>query len=399
MSSRGPRKSSLPPWYISGSVQKRRRHLGVARPPHQLDVVDERRAVGPLVGARQRRHAARRLEREGVPRLAVVRASRRQVLELRREEVPVVEHLLQARRDAAGIVGGREVARDDDELAVARAVLVGGELHRACSGRVGAAGEDRLSMLDRRRAVSSVPGRRSRAAAPAPSRARRRALVACAVLGARCFMLAFLDSVGGLGAGAGGAARRADVGADVVAEPRRRRRRRAPPSADGRGAARRSPSRQPSPPAPRSGRAGRNRAAARSSRAQAPKPVLALRDKPVATPIVVRAADRDAGCGEPSRRRRSPPRPRRAAVAAAGAAEASARRPLAGRRSPPAATRRSLLARRRPAAAALPHPCCRRRSRCTTRSGAASCAATARSAGGPRGDRYRARPRSAHRRR
>src|SRR6478736_10223374 len=59
---------------------------------------------------------------------------RRQVLELRGEEVPVVENLLQPRRDPAGIVAGREVARNDDELAVARAVLVGGELHRACSG-------------------------------------------------------------------------------------------------------------------------------------------------------------------------------------------------------------------------------------------------------------------------
>ena len=57
---RGSRR--LPPWYISGSVQKKLGHLGAARLAHQLDVVDVRRAVGPLVGARQRRHAALRIE-------------------------------------------------------------------------------------------------------------------------------------------------------------------------------------------------------------------------------------------------------------------------------------------------------------------------------------------------
>ena len=52
-----------------------------------------------------------------------------QVFELGREEVPVVQHLLQARGDAGGEVGGGEVARDHDQLAVARAVFVGGEFH------------------------------------------------------------------------------------------------------------------------------------------------------------------------------------------------------------------------------------------------------------------------------
>jgi hypothetical protein len=43
-----PIKSSLPPWH-QVSVQKLPAS-GIARPPHQLDMVDEGRAVGPLVG-------------------------------------------------------------------------------------------------------------------------------------------------------------------------------------------------------------------------------------------------------------------------------------------------------------------------------------------------------------
>ena len=81
-SSRGPRKSSLPPWYISGSVVEALRHLGVARRAHQLHVVDVGRAVGPLVGARQRRHALRRIEGKGMARLALVQRVV-QVLQLR----------------------------------------------------------------------------------------------------------------------------------------------------------------------------------------------------------------------------------------------------------------------------------------------------------------------------
>ena len=57
-------------------------HLGAARLAHQLDVVDERRAVGPLVGARQRRHALLRIEGECVARLALVQRLR-EVFELR----------------------------------------------------------------------------------------------------------------------------------------------------------------------------------------------------------------------------------------------------------------------------------------------------------------------------
>ena len=151
------------------------RHLGVAGAPHQLDVVYEGRAVGPLVGAWQRRHAALRLEGERVPRLAVIQR-RRQVLELRRQEVPVVEQLLHAGRDRAGIVGAREVTRDDDELAVARAVLVSGELHRSWADEVRclARANCRRWMTPRRsrRAIARCRGVRCRVEA-APSCPRR----------------------------------------------------------------------------------------------------------------------------------------------------------------------------------------------------------------------------------
>jgi hypothetical protein len=108
MSSRAPRKSSLPPWYISGSVQNSG-GISAPRARHQLDVVHVGRAVGPLEGARQRRHAVRRVERN-VWRAAVVQRVV-QVAQLRRVERPVVEHALQRRGDR---VGDRAVFRSRD---------------------------------------------------------------------------------------------------------------------------------------------------------------------------------------------------------------------------------------------------------------------------------------------
>ena len=78
-----------------------------------------------------------------------------QVLELRREEVPVVQHLLQPGRDAAGIVRGREVARDDDQLAVARSVLVGGEFHAGCGDSGVERGDCRCCRLVATRAATA----------------------------------------------------------------------------------------------------------------------------------------------------------------------------------------------------------------------------------------------------
>ena len=72
-------------------------------------------------------HCAR-IEREGVARPAAVERVV-QVLQLRAHEAPVVQHLLHAAGDAGGVVGAGEIARDDDELAVARTVFEGGEFH------------------------------------------------------------------------------------------------------------------------------------------------------------------------------------------------------------------------------------------------------------------------------
>jgi len=52
-----------------------------------------------------------------------------QVLQLGRKEVPVIQHLLELAGYAGRIMGRAQVARDDKQLAVARAVFVGGEFH------------------------------------------------------------------------------------------------------------------------------------------------------------------------------------------------------------------------------------------------------------------------------
>src|SRR5665213_3356628 len=103
---------------------------------------------------------------------AAVVQRRGEVFELRRQEVPVVEHLLQARCDGAGIVGAGEVARNDDELSVARAVFVRGKLHRSWSVWVVGGDRDALSMLDTKswnRRPYSSPRRRPRLPGAAPA--------------------------------------------------------------------------------------------------------------------------------------------------------------------------------------------------------------------------------------
>src|SRR5690606_19596666 len=95
------------------------------------------RAVGPLVGTRQRRHAAVRVELEGMARLALVQRVV-EVLQLRRMEGPVIHHPLQRTCDAVGHRRGLQVARHDGELPVAGRVLDGGQLHvRGASLSVG----------------------------------------------------------------------------------------------------------------------------------------------------------------------------------------------------------------------------------------------------------------------
>ncbi|MOA31554.1 hypothetical protein D3C78_1527170 [compost metagenome] len=52
-----------------------------------------------------------------------------QVLQLRRHEGPVVQHLLHAAGNAGRIMGQAQIAGDNNELAVARAVFVGSKFH------------------------------------------------------------------------------------------------------------------------------------------------------------------------------------------------------------------------------------------------------------------------------
>ncbi|MPN53944.1 hypothetical protein SDC9_201613 [bioreactor metagenome] len=58
-----------------------------------------------------------------------------QVLQLRRQEVPVVQHVLQAVGDAGRIMGRAQVARDDNQLSVTGTVFVGGKFHGGESPR------------------------------------------------------------------------------------------------------------------------------------------------------------------------------------------------------------------------------------------------------------------------
>src|SRR3990167_6955799 len=103
-------------------------YFGVARFSHQFNVVDVGRAIRPLVGAGQRGHALLGVKREGVARAAAVELVV-QVLQLGRDEAPVVQRLLQLAGNAGRIMGCAQVAGDDNQLAVALAVFVGSEFH------------------------------------------------------------------------------------------------------------------------------------------------------------------------------------------------------------------------------------------------------------------------------
>ena len=94
-------------------------------------MVQIRRAVRPLVSARQRCHAKLRVEGEGVAHATGLTTVQRviHVLQLRADEVPIVQCLLHAAGNAGGVLGVAEVTRDDDELAIARAIFVSCEFH------------------------------------------------------------------------------------------------------------------------------------------------------------------------------------------------------------------------------------------------------------------------------
>jgi hypothetical protein len=103
-----------------------RRHLCPARLANQLDVIDVGRAVGPLVGARQRRRTVMLMKTEGWHRAVLELLG--EIGELRPDAHPVIQRRLQRGRDDKGVRGVRQVRRDDDQAAVA-AMLERGEFH------------------------------------------------------------------------------------------------------------------------------------------------------------------------------------------------------------------------------------------------------------------------------
>jgi hypothetical protein len=107
-------KLSEPPWYISLA--------------HQFDMVDVGRAVGPLVGARQRAVALPRIEGYGMARRAVVER-RIHGLQAGSHGTPVVERGLQRPGDACHGLATRQVAADHHQAAIAATRLERRQLH------------------------------------------------------------------------------------------------------------------------------------------------------------------------------------------------------------------------------------------------------------------------------
>ena len=87
-----------------------------------LDLLQVGGAGHAQAAARHGRHAVGGVELEGAMAAAAIDGLVQQV-QLGRDETPVVERLLQGRGDAVGQMGRFQVARDDSQLAVARAVL------------------------------------------------------------------------------------------------------------------------------------------------------------------------------------------------------------------------------------------------------------------------------------
>ncbi len=102
-------------------------HLGVARLADQFDVVDIGRAIGPLIGARQRRMRLALVE--ALAGHALVLDIGIEILQLGRAIGPVVERGLQRGGDVVGRAIAGEVLRDDDQFPVAGSVVHRGEFH------------------------------------------------------------------------------------------------------------------------------------------------------------------------------------------------------------------------------------------------------------------------------
>ena len=105
-------------------------HLRAARLADEFDVIDVGRAVGPLVGARQRRHRCVRGSRRSASEMPAPRSA---PAEIARSAGTTQSQsscaACMVRRDFGDGDAAREIARHDDQLPVARAVLERGELH------------------------------------------------------------------------------------------------------------------------------------------------------------------------------------------------------------------------------------------------------------------------------
>src|SRR5690606_27112207 len=106
---------------------ERRRQLRSTRLSHELDVIDVRAAIHPVIGARKRRGPVRRVERFAVACAALETGC--ELAELRLAFAPSIERSLQCRRDRSGGHAALEIPRDDDEGAVAPARLAARKFH------------------------------------------------------------------------------------------------------------------------------------------------------------------------------------------------------------------------------------------------------------------------------
>ena len=105
-----------------------RRHLTQPSLVHNAQGLRERRAANPLVGARQGRHALVRVKGKRMAGFAKIQRVG-QVLQLRGNEVPVVQHLLELVGHAGRIMRDAQVPGDNHQLAVAGSVFVSGKFH------------------------------------------------------------------------------------------------------------------------------------------------------------------------------------------------------------------------------------------------------------------------------
>ena len=106
---------------------ERRRRLGAARAADEDDVVEVRRAVDPLEGARQRRAEPQRIDRDAIDRAAIELIGDHAQRRLGR--APVVERALQRRPGIGRRRADLGIAAHDQEAAVSRAIAQRRELH------------------------------------------------------------------------------------------------------------------------------------------------------------------------------------------------------------------------------------------------------------------------------